>query len=175
MLTIREIRIVKCGFRWVHRADVREPEEVERLRAALPRRERRSAAYRPNSESGSSPHLAKDRTPLFAHAGRREGVGPRFYFEAHKTAAGIAAAASPLVGPEVEDVMHIHIYEERREHRPLPRTYSCYGLRSEFSLHARNSQLTAFLILEWPSSETWRRSPRTTSHRRIEKDSGLAG
>ncbi|MEY9699727.1 hypothetical protein ABIE71_002470 [Bradyrhizobium diazoefficiens] len=41
-------RIVKCGFRWVHRADVREPEEVERLRAALPRRERRSAANRPN-------------------------------------------------------------------------------------------------------------------------------
>lgn len=61
-------------------------------------------------------------------------------FEAHDAVVRVAdddnipfrRFASPLVGPEVEDVVQINIGEERRDHRALRRTYPRYRLRSTF-------------------------------------------
>ena len=96
-----------------------------------PRRARLSAARRPNSirrvfsgwsASANSSSRCAHRVP--------EAPGVCLVFEADDDVVGVAhddhvargLPPSPAFGPEIEDVVQVDVGEQRRDHRPLPRS-----------------------------------------------------
>ena len=108
-----------------HRADVREPEEVERFRAALPPA---CAAFGRIPSKFQNPRLllvqrkTELRHPLMQ--GFEKALSFGLCFEAHDTVVRVAddddisfrRPVSPLVRPEIEDVVQVDIGQERRGH-----------------------------------------------------------
>ena len=116
-----------------HRADVREPEEVERFRAALPPT---CAAFGRIPSKFQNPRLllvqrkTEFRNPLTL--GFVNGMSFVLFFDAIDTVVRLAddddisfrRPASPLARPEIEDVVQVDVGQERRDHRALRRAHS---------------------------------------------------